>query len=306
MTAYPVPFNDRQISYTAVGGETSFATDFPVFAETDLEVRRTRAAVTTTLVLTTDYTVSIAVATGIATITPVAAVLAADVWVLSGETVIERTSDLPQRPTADTMADLNDEFDRIIMMLQEVVRDIVFAGGSVVDATTSVKGIIEIATNAEFLAKTATDKAVVPSNRAAIPIFSAHKNGVSQTGLVSTVATKVTFGTEEYDIGSYFASSTFTPLVAGKYILASAVRWVNTNAVDNEQLEISIYKNGVAYKSEIWVRAGTSFQQTSITAIVDANGTTDFFEIYATKNGAGNGDIQGVINVTYFQGMLIA
>lgn len=35
---------------------------------------------------------------------------------------------------------------------------------TIADATTSVKGIIEIATNAEFFAGTDTDKAIVPSN----------------------------------------------------------------------------------------------------------------------------------------------
>jgi len=135
--------------------------------------------------------------------------------------------------------------------------------------------------------------------------FSAHKNGTDQTGLVSTVATKVTFGTEDFDVGSCFASSTFTPTIAGKYLLTASVRWTNANAVDNEQMTLSIYKNGAAHRVQIWPRPGTSFMQTSISAVVDANGSSDTFEVYATKGGAGNGDVQGSTEITYFQGMLI-
>ena len=71
MVDIPVPFNDRRISYTAVGGETTFDTDFPVQLETDLSVARTRTGSTVTLTLTTDYTVSIDPTDGIATVTPV-------------------------------------------------------------------------------------------------------------------------------------------------------------------------------------------------------------------------------------------
>lgn len=189
MTDIPVPFNDRRVSYTAAGGETSFVTDFPIQAQTDLSVARTRTGSTTTLTLTTDYTVSIADATGIATITPVAAVLAADIWVLSGDTVIERTTDFQQRGPW-LAQDINDEFDRIVMMLQEFSRDesgfvirvneaatwvigtvdgtptanqflrrnsantgwefaTVVTGGSVVSATETQEGIREISTTLE-------------------------------------------------------------------------------------------------------------------------------------------------------------
>lgn len=303
MTAFPVPFNNRSISYTAVGGETSFVTDFPLDLETDLAVTRTRSAVTATLVLTTDYTVSIAADTGIATITPVAAVLASDVWVLSGETVIERVTDLPARPSSDTMAALNREFDRIIMMLQEVVRDISFAGGTVVDASAIAKGIIEIATNAEWLAMTATDKAVVPSNLAAKPTFLGDKNAVDQTGITSTVATKVTAATEQWDIGGYYASSTWTP-PAGKYRVHGQATFTAANGVDNELLLALIYKNGSAHRYTANKRGGTTAETVVINALVTANGT-DTFEFYVRKDGAGDGTLSGIVAETFFCGEMI-
>lgn len=161
MADIPVPFNDRRISYTAAGGETTYDTDYPIQAETDLSVARTRTGATTTLTLTTDYTVSIDPSDGIATITFSAghgAAVAADVYVLSGETVIERVTDLPARPNADTMADLNEEFDRIIMMLQEFSRD---ESGFVIrvnEAATWVIGTVDgTPTASQFLRRNAAN-----------------------------------------------------------------------------------------------------------------------------------------------------
>lgn len=187
---YPLAFNDRDISYTAVGTETSFDTDYPVVDENDVDVIRTRAAVTTTLTLTTDYTVSIDPADGIATITPTGSIVAADTWRLKGNITAERTSDYQQR--AGWQADeINQDFDRIWMAIQEFVRDLGAAqiapqtlplslgnggtGASYANAaalfagikqaaTTLASGALEIATDAEAVAVTDTGRALVPSN----------------------------------------------------------------------------------------------------------------------------------------------
>lgn len=122
MPEIPVPFNDRLISYTAVGGETTYATDFPIQDDGDLTVTLTRAGITSTLTITTDYSVSIADATQIATITLVSAAVAADIYRLVGNTVIERVTDFQQR--GGWQADqINEEFDRLTMIQQEMQRD---------------------------------------------------------------------------------------------------------------------------------------------------------------------------------------
>lgn len=136
------------------------------------------------------------------------------------------------------------------------------------------------------------------------PAFSAHKNGSTQTSI--SAATKITFSDELFDIGSYFASSTYTPQTSGKYFLSAAVRFTAANAVDNEQMELHIYKNGVSHKAQIVPRAGAGFCQVDVDALVDANGTTDAFDVYAVKNGAGAGDVQGVVELTYFQGFKVS
>lgn len=125
MADIPINANDRQQSYTAVGGETTYQYDWPIFENTGIRVQRTRAAVTTTLTLTTDYTVTVNIdqeANPGGQITLLSAALAADIYILSGNTVVERTTDFQQRG-AWGAAEINEQFDRIVMMLQELVRD---------------------------------------------------------------------------------------------------------------------------------------------------------------------------------------
>jgi hypothetical protein len=128
---------------------------------------------------------------------------------------------------------------------------------------------------------------------AAAPTFSAYKSGSSQS-LASTFV-KVTFETEEFDTNSNFASSRFTPTVAGYYSVNSSIRTNN-----NGQLRVAIYKNGSNAKEGLYeINTFTS----SVNAIISMNGSTDYLEIYAySPNGhsatAGSTD-------TYFQAALI-
>lgn len=128
MADFPVPYNDRRVTYTAVGGETTFDFDFPIYENTGLEVIRTRSGSDTTLTLTTHYTVSIntdqeADPGGTITLAGAATpAVAADVYLLKGNTTVERTTDFAQRG-AWNAADINEQFDRFIMMLQEFVTD---------------------------------------------------------------------------------------------------------------------------------------------------------------------------------------
>lgn len=162
--------------------------------ENDVDVIRTRAAVTTTLTLTTDYTVSIDPADGLATITPTGSIVAADTWRLKGNIVAERTNDYQQR--AGWQADeINQDFDRIWMAIQEFARDLAAAsvapqtlplslgnGGTGASyasvaalfaaikqaATTAATGVVELASNAEALAATDATRALTPSNLAGL------------------------------------------------------------------------------------------------------------------------------------------
>ena len=134
--------------------------------------------------------------------------------------------------------------------------------------------------------------------------FSVHKNGVDQTGLVTNVWTPITFGTEAWDSNNNFASSTFTPTVAKKYCLIAAI--TVSSPADQTIMIIGLYKNGVRVNETTATTGGTtSGQGVNGTWIVDANGTTDYFEISFWHNKGSNINVQGGTVVTYFMGYII-
>jgi hypothetical protein len=111
----------------------------------------------------------------------------------------------------------------------------------------------------------------------AAPAFSAYSN-TTQTVSINTF-TKVTFGTEVFDTNSNFASSTFTPTVAGYYQINSALRAFGT-AMTGALLVI--YKNGSAYAfAQAFDGITTStFANLVASEIISMNGTTDYIEMY--------------------------
>jgi hypothetical protein len=132
------------------------------------------------------------------------------------------------------------------------------------------------------------------------PTFMAHKNGVAQVSISGT-ATPLTFGTESWDTGDYFASNGWTP-PAGKHRLSAAVRFDMTNAVDGETLTLELQRDGSAIARTSVARAGTTAPVTVPLAInVNANGS-NVYTLAATKSGAGVGTIEGSFALTWFTG----
>jgi hypothetical protein len=124
------------------------------------------------------------------------------------------------------------------------------------------------------------------------PAFSAYQSS-AQT-LSGVTFTKITFTTEVFDTNNNFASSTFTPTVAGYYQVTSAIYFATlTNA------QLYIYKNGTLYQASPF----TSQQGAFISGLVYLNGSTDYVETYAylvtgqsLTTGSGN---------TYFQAAMV-
>ena len=128
------------------------------------------------------------------------------------------------------------------------------------------------------------------------PAFSATRNGSGAQTVSANTYTKVLFPTEEFDTNNCFASSTFTPTVAGYYQINAAIGLNSTG----ESL-INLYKNGAGFKSGNDL-VGTVYGIV-ISALVYANGTTDYFEIYGYP---GNGTtFSGGPGVTYFQASMV-
>lgn len=107
------------------------------------------------------------------------------------------------------------------------------------------------------------------------PAFSAYAS--TATTASYNVFTKITFDTEEFDTNNNFASSRFTPTVAGYYQL----NW-NSGIGGNAEKWSIIYKNGVSFKGGSDLIGYSS----AGSALVYANGTTDYFEVYLYQLGA--------------------
>jgi hypothetical protein len=121
------------------------------------------------------------------------------------------------------------------------------------------------------------------------PAFEAKQS--SSQSLTSDTYTKINFDTERFDTDSTYASSRFTPAVAGKYFIYSSVCLTPGNQTDWAYGNIAIYKNGVEYGNNLFDSRGSLVFRAflSIARTIDFN-TTDYVEIYArltADDGAG-------------------
>lgn len=138
------------------------------------------------------------------------------------------------------------------------------------------------------------------------PSFHVHKNASNQTDI--TGIQKVTWSTEDWDTNSDFDNATnyrFTPTVAGKYLLVVSILPLVGSWSAGDYFSTYIYKNGSAHRQKRSVMNTTSIAESFIlTAIVDANGSTDYFEVYADATGS-TMDIDGFDDYTYWSGTRI-
>ena len=130
----------------------------------------------------------------------------------------------------------------------------------------------------------ATGTVMVSGN---MPAFSAYLG--SPQSVTSGVTTKCTLDTEIFDTNNNFASSRFTPTIAGYYQIDCTMRYsIGSAFIANAS--ITIFKNGSDYNRVAQLNIGTNAQfsgdQTlSGSAIVYCNGTTDYIEMYGLLTG---------------------
>ena len=129
------------------------------------------------------------------------------------------------------------------------------------------------ASNFNVTVPNASGTAMVSGN---MPAFSAYA-ATDQTGQSSGTWTKAIFATEEFDTANCFASSRFTPNVAGYYQISGEL---DVGGSGLSYAIISIYKNGSNYRRGSGLNVSQTEQYATVSSLVYLNGSTDYVEIY--------------------------
>lgn len=120
MTIETVPENDRVERFVATEGETVFPFDFPIYEASHMRVLRDRAGVQTQLVLGVDYSLTGAGTQAGGTVTLTSPALAGDIISLQSRQPVAKTTLFQDGGELRAKA-LNDEFNRLVIALQQVL-----------------------------------------------------------------------------------------------------------------------------------------------------------------------------------------
>jgi hypothetical protein len=152
-------------------------------------------------------------------------------------------------------------------------------GDLVVGTGADAFGRLAVASTAGYVltvdsAETTGLKWAVGSTYTALPAFSAYKSGTQN--LSAATWTKITFETENFDTDSKFASSRFTPTVAGYYYIQGSSGSTSSNAALD--VYVAIYKNG-ANEAYVYI-ADQPYAGANISRCIYLD-SDDYVEIYA-------------------------
>lgn len=146
---------------------------------------------------------------------------------------------------------------------------------------------------------TATQTALnLKLDNSAAAYFSAHNNSVAQS-IPDATFTKVNFSTEKYDVGSAFASSSWTP--PARPVQMNAQVFIPLATV-GMAITVAIRKNGVEYKRGLQTIVTSAGAQAVSVVCQDVANGTDVYDVWVFQDSAGAADTAGTATVTYFQG----
>jgi hypothetical protein len=103
--------------------------------------------------------------------------------------------------------------------------------------------------------------------------------------ITTATYTKVTLGTETFDTNGNFASSTFTPTVAGYYQINATVLVSGSTGITNTLC--AIYKNGIFWQASAGAPISSTSAYGTISALLYLNGSTDYVELYVRSVATG-------------------
>jgi hypothetical protein len=131
------------------------------------------------------------------------------------------------------------------------------------------------------------------------PAFRAYAS--TMTSIPAVTYTKINLASETFDTNSNFASSRFTPTIAGYYLITGTI-FIDSSVMIG--FLASIFKNGVTYANgSSQVRANAL--RATVNDIVYLNGSTDYVELYGYHESSGSFNVGAGIEQTYFSGCLI-
>ena len=119
------------------------------------------------------------------------------------------------------------------------------------------------------------------------PIFKVSGGNLS---LSHNTHTKLTISSESIDTDNCFdlgANNRFTPNKAGKYLFT--IRVLAPASTDADYIAPSIYKNGSSSAGANGLNR--DYNTTGCSAIIEANGSSDYFEAYAEQESGGSMNI---------------
>lgn len=183
--------------------------------------------------------------------------------------------------------------------IENLVRDVHIEKG----ATDTITNSVQDDENNDTLAFVTNFEAYNQIRNQEFSVFDA-----SAQSIPDNTDTKIEFNSEVVNVKDVFDVSVnfrYTPLVKGMYLLTANVNF-QSGSVDQVAYQAKIYKNGASHKENLIETSGTDSQSVGITAIVEANGTTDFFEIFVLQNTSGALSTLSGSEKTYFMGSKIA
>ncbi len=91
----------------------------------------------------------------------------------------------------------------------------------------------------------------------------------------------------------------FTPTVPGVYQIAARMGW--SSLTSGDLISIWVYKNGSNEEfSSLNVESTSGEEEMAVSALLEANGTTDYFEIFASNTGRDTSDVRAGGSVNLF------